>query len=655
MRRKKTQDAETRFVWVEDEVEKSSMKLNDYSQNLPVRVAAIQAFAFLLLTILGARMYYMQIVKGDYYVKKASDQRMRVIRIPAPRGAIFDRHGKLLVDSRSNYNVTLSREPIKNINPMERMAVYADGLGIDRQFLTELLNWIKKQPEFETGVIKKNATMADITWVEAHQLEYPELRVELQPQRFYPNGSTAAHILGYVGEVSVKQLEMPEYESFRAGDIIGKGGLEQYYDTQLRGKEGYRRVVVDSRGRVIDEIESVPPQAGQDLVTTIDLDLQLVAEEQLSKTSTKRGTLIAMDPNNGEIIAMASAPTFDPNAFVLYSNTPEGRKQIADYYLNEQRPLLNRAIQGRYPPGSTWKIPMSISGFEQGLITEQDNSIACGGGITIGGKHTRCMGNHGSPPLRTAITKSCDGYYYRLGIKMGIDGLTKMVEKFGYDKPSGIDLPNEKTPRTPKYFRASKEKTYGRWIDIESVYASIGQVTVDVTPISMLRAVSTVASNGKMYVPHLLKEFKEIGAVGDPNDTGGYIPAKPVTRFSNLESIAIEMTAGQHDIMLDGMKGAITSGTARKAGIAGFSIAGKTGTAQVAALGKDKGKNKDHAWFVSFAPADNPEIAVIGLVENSGFGGDNSAPLVRGFYQAYIAKGNYSTFSTEAIKETAVK
>jgi penicillin-binding protein 2 len=631
------------------------MKLNDFSQNLPVRVATIQAFAFLLLTILGARMYYMQIVKGDYYVKKASDQRMRVIRMPAPRGAIFDRHGKLLVDSNSNYNVTLSREPIKNINPMERLDVYADGLGLDRQFLTELLNWIKRQPEFETSVLKKNATMADITWVEAHQLEYPELRVELQPQRFYPNGSVAAHILGYVGEISPKQLELEEYKDFRSGDVIGKGGLEQYYDKELRGREGYRRVVVDSRGRVIDEIESVPPQAGQDLVTTIDLDLQIVAEEQLKKSVTGRGTLIAMDPNNGEIIAMASAPTFDPNAFVLQSNTPEGRKQIAAYYTDEQRPLLNRAIQGRYPPGSTWKIPMSVGGFQQGILTEHDNSIACGGGITIGGKLTRCMGNHGTPPLRYAITKSCDGYFYRLGIKMGIDGLIKMVENFGYDKPSGIDLPNEKTPRTPKYFRAAKEKTYGRWIDIESVYAGIGQVTVDVTPISMLRAVSSVASDGKMYVPHLLKEFKEIGAVGDPNDSTGYIPAKPVTYFSHLEPIKIDMTEGQHQIILDGMKGAITSGTARKAGIAGFAIAGKTGTAQVAALGKDKGKNKDHAWFVSFAPADKPEIAVIGLVENSGFGGDNSAPMVRGFYQAYIAKGNYATFGTEAIQEVAVK
>jgi penicillin-binding protein 2 len=612
------------------------MKLSDYSQNLGVRVATIQVFAFMLLAILGIRLYYLQMVRGEHFAEKAEDQRIRVIRVPSARGAIFDRHGRLVVDSRSTYNVTLTREPIKGINPMDRLDDYADGLGIDRQYLSEVLTWIKKQPEFETSIIKKNATINDITWVEAHQLEFPELRIVLQPQRVYPLGTSLAHVLGYVGEISPKQLLLPEYKELRSGDTIGKGGLEQYYDSVLRGTPGYRKVVVDSRGRVIAELEAVPPQAGQDLHTTIDLDLQVAAEEQLAKSATKRGTIIAMDPNNGEILAMASAPTFDPNIFVSQSTTPEGRKQINEINTNSDRPLLNRAIQGRYPPGSTWKIPMSVSGFEQGLITEENNSIECGGGITIGGKFTRCMGHHGNAPLRYAITKSCDGYYYRLGIKMGIEGLTTMVEKFQYDKKSGIDLPNEKTPRTPKYFRAAKEKTYGKWIQIESVYASIGQVTVDVTPISMLRAVSSVAADGKMFVPHLLKEFKEIGAVGIESDSN-YLPGKAAFGFQNVET-PIEMTPKQHEIIVDGMKGAVAGGTAKKAGIAGFTIAGKTGTAQVAALGLDKGHKRDHAWFVSFAPAEKPEIAIIGLIENSGFGGDNAAPAVRGVYQAYIAK-----------------
>ncbi|MGH9819721.1 MAG: penicillin-binding transpeptidase domain-containing protein, partial [Pyrinomonadaceae bacterium] len=392
------------------------MKLNDYAQNLGLRVGSIQIIAFVLLSILGARLYYLQIVKGDFYNEKAENQRVRLIPIPAPRGAIFDRNGKLLVDSRPTYNVVLSNEPLKKTDVNERAPDYARGLNLDQQFVTDRLELIKKQNDFETMVLKDNATMQDITWVESHSLEYPELRIELQPQRFYPLGTVLAHVLGYVGEISPKQLESDEYKAkgLRPGDIIGKGGLEEYYDEFLRGKPGYRKVIVDSRGRVQNEIETVQPQAGQDLVTTIDLDLQMAAEDQLNASSTKRGAIVSLDPNNGEIFAMASHPSFDPNIFVGGSATPEGRKQIVKYYTDPDRPLLNRAIQGRYHPGSTWKIPESVAGLEQGVISVGHSNIICGGGIQVGNRFTRdTSGNHGMPDLPTAITKSCDGYFYR--------------------------------------------------------------------------------------------------------------------------------------------------------------------------------------------------------------------------------------------------
>src|SRR5215203_3438006 len=497
------------------------MKVYDHTQNLGIRVGTIQVIAFVLLTILGARLYYLQVVKGEYYSDKAENQRIRLIPIPAPRGAILDRNGKLLVDSRPTYNVTLSNEPIKKIDVTDRLDDYARGLNVDRQYVVERLNYIKSQREFDTLVLKENASIQDITWVEAHTLEYPELRVELQPQRFYPHKEILAHVLGYVGEISPKELEKPEVreKGLRAGDIVGKGGLEQYYDEFLRGKPGYRKVIVDSRGRVQSEIETVPPQAGQDMVSTIDLDLQLAAENQLATSSTKRGALIATDPNNGEILAMASLPSFDPNIFVQESTTPEGRKKIAAYWQDESRPLYNRAIQGRYHPGSTWKIPESVAGLEQGAITVANSHLVCGGGIQVGNKLTRCMGSHGAPPLDYAITKSCDGYYYRLGLKLGIEGITKMVETFDFDKRSGIDLPNEKISQTPKSWRASIEKREGRWSDIRTVYASIGQDTVVVTPISMLRAVSSIGVQGRMYEPHFLKEFKPISAIAVDNET----------------------------------------------------------------------------------------------------------------------------------------
>jgi penicillin-binding protein 2 len=345
-----------------------------------------------------------------------------------------------------------------------------------------------------------------------------------------------------------------------------------------------------------------------------------------------------MDPNNGEILAMASAPSFDPNVMVNKVSTKEGRREIAALYNDPQKPLLNRAIRGRYPPGSTWKIPESVAALQQGVITVEKSNMVCGGGITTGSKFTRCMGNHGSPPLSYAITKSCDGYYYRLALKMGIDGLIKMVETFEYDKPTGVDLPGEYTTRTPKFYRPIIEKRDGRWNDVETVFASIGQVTVQATPISMLRAIAALGVNGRMFVPHLMKEAKEAPAMGEPGESG-YWEARPTAYFSRPEPKIIEMTPAQNKVIVEGMWGAVNAGgTAAGIKMQNWEIAGKTGTAQVVALGKDTGANNDHAWFVSFAPAYKPEIAVIGLIENSGFGGRNAAPAARGVYEAFIEK-----------------
>jgi len=616
------------------------MKLNEHSQNLGGRIITIQVVVFVLLALLGVRLYYLQVVRGDYFSERAENQRIRLIPIPAPRGAIFDRNGKILVDSRPTFNVVLSNEPIKGIEVDDRVDEYAKGLSLEPAYVRERLVSIKKQNDFETLVLKDNASMQDIAWVESHLLEFPELRVELQPQRFYPHGTSMAHVLGYVGEISPKQLESDEYKQkgFRQGDIIGKGGLEQYYDEFLRGTPGYRKVIVDSRGRVQSEIGKVEPQAGQDLVTTIDLDLQNAAEQQLAATPTKRGTIISMDPNNGEMLAMASLPSFDPNIFVQGSKTKEGRKQIAAYWQDPQRPLYNRAIQGRYPPGSTWKIPESVAGLEQGAISVAHSNLACGGGIQIGNKFTRCMGNHGSPKLDYAITHSCDGYYYRLALKLGIEGITEMVEQFDYDKLSGIDLPNEKVSQTPKSWRPIVEKREGKWSDIRTVYSGIGQDTVVITPISHLRAIASVGVHGKMYVPHFMKEFKPVGAVGEEGDPN-YIPGRQGFAFLHPEAKPIPMTPEQEEMIVRGMWGVVNNGgTATSIHIPGFDIAGKTGTAQVAELGKDVGGKKDHAWFVSFAPAYKPEIAVLALVENVGFGGSFAAPAVKGVYEAYLAK-----------------
>jgi penicillin-binding protein 2 len=614
------------------------MKFEDDAQNLRLRLRLIQILVVMLVSVLAVRLYMLQVVNGPRYADVAENQRIRLLPIPAPRGVIFDRNGKILVDSRPIYNVILSREDIKGKDFDSFVGPLARGLGVDMDILRERFEQLKSQPAFESVPIKDNATLADISWVDAHQLEFPELRVELAPQRHYPENGTLCHVLGYVGEINPEQMEQAQYKGYKPGDIIGQEGLEKVYDQYLRGRDGYRKVVVDSRGHIQSEIEKVEPQPGQDMVTTIDTDLQLVAEEQLRNSPSKRGVIVAMDPNNGELLAMASAPTFDPNLFSQRITSKEGRREYAALKTDPRTPLLNRAIQGRYPPGSTWKIPMAVAGLQQGAITIQHSNLVCGGGITVGNKFTRCMGNHGTPDIKAAITHSCDGYFYRLGLKMGLDGIMEMVDEFDLNKRTGVDLPHELVSWTPsREFKAKWNPRDPEWRDIDTVYASFGQVYDFATPLAMLRTVASVGVGGKLYVPHLLKEFK---AVGEPN-TPEYRASRP---FAPLDADRpnpkiIPMSEEIHETVVEGMWGVVNNGgTGKGIKMAGFDIAGKTGTAQVVGLGKDVGENKDHSWFVSYAPAYKPEISVIGLIENVGFGGTYAAPAVRAVYNVYYRK-----------------
>ena len=616
------------------------MKFEDTSQNLRARLRAIQALALLLLTLLGVRLYMLQVVRGPHYAELAQDQRRRRLPIPAPRGTILDRNGHPLVDSRPIYNVILSREDLHGRELNSLVSPLSEGLSVDGELLREHFDQIKSQPAFESILVKQDANAGDIAWVEARKLEFPELRVEQQPQRRYPPNGLLAHVLGYVGEISPEQLKLQSYKdkNLKPGDIIGQSGLEQTYDDYLRGKDGYREVIVDSRGRIQDEIEVVEPQPGQDLITTIDLDLQLAAEEQLRNSVTKRGVIIALDPNNGEILALASYPNFDLNLFSQRISTKEGHAEYVALLNDPETPLMNRAVQSRYPPGSTWKVPMSIAGLEQGAISLENSNLACGGGITIGNKFTRCMGNHGVPDVKYALTKSCDGYFYRLGLKMGIDGIVAMVDEFDLNKRTGIDIPNEVVSWTPsREFKRRMQPSNPEWKDIDTVYASFGQVYDVITPIALLRSIGGIAVGGKLYVPHLMKEVKSINEQGPWSARPGHTfepldPARPNPKV-------VPIPGDIHHEVVEGMWGVVNNfGTGAGIKMAGFDIAGKTGTAQVVGLGKDVGKNKDHSWFVSFAPAYKPEIAMVALIENSGFGGTHAAPAVRRIYDVYYRK-----------------
>ena len=637
------------------------MKFEDTSQNLRARLRFIQALVVLLLGVLCVRLYVLQVVRGERYAEIAENQRRRRLPIPAPRGLILDRSGQVLVDSRPIYNVILSREDVKGKDLNSLIEPLAEGLAVDRDILREYFELVKTMPAFESILVKQDASPGDIAWVESHNLEFPELRVEQQPQRRYPANGSLAHVLGYVGEISPELLnkQASKDKGLKPGDIIGLSGLEQIYDDYLRGKDGYREVVVDSRGRIQDEIETVAPIPGRDLVTTIDLDLQKAAEEQLANSATQRGVLIAMDPTNGEVFVLASYPTFDPNLFSQRITTKGGKAEYAALLNDPETPLLNRAIQSRYPPGSTWKIPMAVAGLKQGAITLEKSKLVCGGGITIGNKFTRCMGNHGAPDIKAAITHSCDGYFYRLGLKMGIDGIVQMVDEFDLNKRTGIDLPNEVVSFTPS--REFKRRRWPRdpeWRDIDTVYASFGQVYDIITPISLLRTIAAVSDNGQMYIPHLLKEVRPTGTAGTA-DYQGPVTFQPLDQTQpNPKQVSIPEDINH--AVVEGMWRVVNGGgTGARIAMAGFDIAGKTGTAQVVALGKDTGKNKDHSWFVTYAPAYKPEIAMVGLIENSGFGGHHAAPAIRGVYDVYYRKTRHQeppgTVPQIATKKPAVK
>jgi penicillin-binding protein 2 len=618
------------------------MKFEDTAQNLRGRLSIINVLVILLLGVLGVRLYVLQVVKGKYYAEIAENQRIRLLPIPAPRGVIFDRDGHMLVDSRPIYEVILSKEDLKGKQLPSLVDPLSAGLGVDPDILRDRFEQVKFMPGFESIPIKQDATPGDIAWVEAHKLEFPELRVEQQPQRRYPANGMLAHVLGYVGEISPDQLDQQSYKDrgFKPGDIIGQEGIEKVYDDYLRGKDGYRKVIVDSRGHIQSEVERVEPQSGQDMVTTIDLDLQLVAEEQLRKSPQGRGVIIAMNPNNGEILALASLPTYDPNLFSQRLASKAGRAEYAQLLADPKKPLIDRAVQGRYPPGSTWKPLMATAGLQQGAITIAHSNLVCGGGITIGNKFTRCMGgNHGSPDVHVAIMKSCDSYFYHLGLKMKLEGIQQMVEEFDLNKRSGIDLPHEVVSYTPsRELKARLYPTDPEWKDIDTVYSSFGQGEDVLTPIALLRAHSAISMGGKMYVPHLLKELRATGAVGDPDDSD-YRPARPARAFDRPQPKILGIPADQNQVVVKGMWSVVNeSGTATGIRMAGFDIAGKTGTAQVVSLGKDTGANKDHSWFVSYAPAFKPEISVVALIENAGLGSRFGAPSVRAVYDVYYRK-----------------
>jgi penicillin-binding protein 2 len=645
-----------------------------------VRLQIIYYLAIVIFAALIARLWYLQVMNSGGFADRAEANRIRVIPIPAPRGTIYDRNRKPLVTSKSSYNIVLSRKDVKDSEFPQMADLLAEHMEIDRQWLAKRFEDAKIEAKHESIVIKELASERDLAWVEAHEYDYPMIRAERAPQRLYLYGQLAAHALGYVGEVSPEELKKPNGDfskenGYKLGDIIGKSGIERQYNDILMGKDGERRVLVDSRGRIQPqgEIEVIPPVPGRDLYTTLDLDIQKAAEAQADTMPAGRGAIAMMDPNNGEILAMVSRPAFDPNIFSQRAKTPEGKEDIRELYEDPDKPLYNRVIQGAFPPGSTWKLLTTIAALSEGTITPE-NSRVQDGPLQVGNYLLGSISNYGQPVIHEAIKRSADGYFYRLGIKMGIEKFEKWVNLFHFGQRTGIDLPNERAgippvrrtklrefewqikkvekqleEATDKTFRAQLEfrikqlRHEAEWTDFDMAVSSFGQGRNASTPIQLLRYVGALANGGHLHTPHfLLKAVAGIDRKGDPHDERHY---------KDENAFDVPMSDAIHKVVVDGMYAVVNEGgTGGGARVEGFDVCGKTGTAQVASKDKAGVKNKDHAWFIGFAPRDKPEICSVILTENAGFGGTHSAPRTQAVYDDYYRRTRNLPPKTEETK-----
>ncbi len=621
------------------------------------RLQVIYYLAIGIFAVLVGRLWFLQVMKSEVYALQAEQNRTRILTIPARRGTILDRKGRILVSSQPSFNIVVSRpKDIRDFAPIAEILI--THLRLDREWLNRRFEAAKYEPKYESIVVKESATVADRVWVDAHQYEYPTIRVEEAPRRVYPHGIKMAHALGYVGEVTKLELNDPESafhrdKGFKLGDIVGKAGIERTYNDILMGKDGERTVVVDSRGRIQREIGRTDPIPGRDFYTTLDLDVQNMAEAQTDTMPAGRGVIVVADPNNGEILALVSHPAFDPNVFSLRSNTEEGRGEIRELYEDPDKPLYNRVIQGMYPPGSTWKLFTTVAALNEGVITPEESRIQ-DGGIQLGNYFMNSISNYGRPDVVTAIAKSADGYYYRLGLKMGVDRFEKWLRIFKFGEKTGVDLPREKIGTLPT--RAFKEmitrneikrrkpegeawserdeeavRRQGRWSDYDMAASAFGQGFNTLTPMQLLRYVCGLAVGGEMHTPHLL-----LRVVPGRNRLGA---EEAEIRYADANIFRVPMGPAVHDIVKKGMWQAVNAGgTAGAAAVEGFDVCGKTGTAQVISTEKATKKTQDHAWFMSFAPRDKPEMAMVILTENAGFGGKQSAPRAKPIYEEYYKR-----------------
>ena len=598
------------------------------SANSLGRQVRIAAFCILVaFGILIMRLWYLQIVNGSLYRSRSEYNRIRLEDVAPFRGVILDRNGEILVKNRPSYNLYVIPEEVQDkALLLKRLKLLGD---IDPEKAEKRLTAGARKHPFKPVCLKTDISRDRLATIETHLYDLAGVMIKVKPQRHYCYGRLASHLLGYLGEINEAQLKSGEFKDTKAGDLIGKTGIEWKWQSKLNGKRGGEQVEVDAAGRRIRLISRKPPVSGLDIALTIDKELQIQAEKALSG---KQGAIVAMDPMNGEVLAMASNPSYDPNLFIKGMDQ-ETWQQIV---LSQSHPLQNRALTGQYPPGSVFKIVVALAGLQERVITP-DDEFFCGGTFFLGNSSYRCWKKygHGHIDLMRALVESCDVYFYNVGKKLGVDRIASYAKQLGLGKPTGVGLQNEKGGLVPT--KKWKVRRWGvPWQGGETISTSIGQSFVLVTPIQMASLISMVFNGGIIYEPQVTRWIKK---------TNGETVLEMTPRVKQKPDIDPEHL----EMVKEALVGVVNNphGTGSKARLEDIQVAGKTGTAQVVALQDDREgqkeaevpwKYRDHAWFVAAAPADAPRIAVAVLVEHGGHGGSAAAPIARLLIRTYLSE-----------------
>jgi penicillin-binding protein 2 len=592
---------------LEPQTRPDKIQLRDDPSFASAKMAAFQYFAVAIFLFLVTGFWELQIKSPEIYNERAERNRIKALPIVAPRGKILDRDGRVIVDNHSSWSLILSRENLRQ----DHLHEIADGLHLDYDDLVRKLARYKRRPKYEPIIVKEELTPAELAFVEAHRDPdtFPEMELIESQRRLYPDNGMLANVIGYTGEISESELDNPDYANYNQGQIIGKTGIEKQYNDILMGVDGERQSVVDNRGREREVLGVKEAKPGRNLQLSIDLDLQVVAELALQG---HRGAVVALNPQNGEVLAMASQPTFDPNKFAVRIKSKDWKEITSD----PGKPLLNRAIQAQWAPGSTFKPIVALAGLESGSIDE-NTMFHCAGGASFYGHFYKCLEVHGDVTLHRGIVASCDAYFYGVGNKTGIDNLAFYAHQVGYGAKSGIDLPNEESGIVPSpewQMRNYRQK----WYLGQTISVSIGQGQTTVTPLQLARAMGGLAMGGVWHTPHML--------------LSGTATEKPHEWALNPDNVK-KVVSGMYGVINEG-------GTGVRARIPGLEVCGKTGTAQVASADYERAHKdvKDNAWFVAYAPCEKPEIVVSVLWENSGVQGAYAAPTARDVLKAYFDK-----------------